>query len=114
MTLHSAKGLEFPNVFLVGLEEGLLPHARSVEEDYGRGRAPIDVRRRHPRPAPADPELVRRNVLATDSACASMPSRFLFEIKGVPPPEDWVPAGTVRPKKKAAKKGKRRRATRRR
>jgi DNA helicase-2/ATP-dependent DNA helicase PcrA len=33
MTIHSSKGLEFPIVFITGLEEGMFPHIKSIDED---------------------------------------------------------------------------------
>ena len=42
MTLHAAKGLEFPVDFMVGMEEGLIPHARV----YEAGQAELEEERR--------------------------------------------------------------------
>jgi DNA helicase-2/ATP-dependent DNA helicase PcrA len=35
MTFHSAKGLEFPLVFMAGMEEGLFPHANALQDEHG-------------------------------------------------------------------------------
>ena len=45
MTLHAAKGLEFPNVFIAGVEEELLPHARSLAE-AGNSESGLEEERR--------------------------------------------------------------------
>ncbi len=80
MTLHAAKGLEFPQVFLVGLEEGLFPHQRSVEDPDGleeeRRLAYVGMTRAMQRLHLSHAE--QRRLHGSENLCA--PSRFLREI----------------------------------
>lgn len=80
MTLHSAKGLEFPIVFLIGLEEGVFPHSRSLmdeaEMEEERRLAYVGITR-------AEQELyLTRARMRTlyGRTNMNMPSRFLKEI----------------------------------
>ncbi len=113
MTLHSSKGLEYPRVYLVGLEEGVLPHQRAAAEDG------VEEERRL-----AYVGITRAQRALTLSWCAERarggqkvarhPSRFLLEVQGKAPPEGWIPAGDGDPTGlKAAKKRRRRRRARR-
>jgi superfamily I DNA/RNA helicase len=111
MTMHASKGLEYPRVYIVGLEEGLLPHTRSIEEDT------IEEERRLTYVG-----ITRAQQSLTLTYClerarygqrvVAHPSRFLFEIKGSPPPANWEAAGARvqrRGKKKKPKTRRRRR-----
>ncbi|WP_181457807.1 3'-5' exonuclease, partial [Lonsdalea populi] len=90
MTLHASKGLEFPNVYLVGMEEGLLPHQTSIDEDN------VDEERRL-----AYVGITRAQKELTFTMCRERrqygelirpePSRFLLEL-----PQDDVQWETVR------------------
>jgi DNA helicase-2/ATP-dependent DNA helicase PcrA len=91
MTLHSAKGLEFPRVFLVGMEEGLLPHRRALDD----AEATVPEERRL-----CYVGITRARDHLTLSRAASRkkwgkprpspPSRFLFEMTGKPVPPALV------------------------
>jgi superfamily I DNA/RNA helicase len=85
MTLHAAKGLEFTHVFIVGLEEEILPHTRSVEAVSTDGTDPISEERRL-----FYVGITRARHRLTLSGCATrrqrgdsmprQPSRFLKEV----------------------------------
>ena len=87
ITLHAAKGLEFPVVFIVGLEEGLLPHKRALEDEREleeeRRLAYVGMTRAKDRLF-----LVNARHRSTwGVGAASEPSRFLAEL-----PEDLMDA----------------------
>jgi DNA helicase-2/ATP-dependent DNA helicase PcrA len=80
MTLHSAKGLEFPLVFLVGMEEGLFPHELSIEEP---GRLEEERRLCYVGITRAEKQLYitaaeHRRLYGRDNY--NLPSRFINEI----------------------------------
>ena len=82
MTLHAAKGLEFPLVFLGGLEEGLFPHSRTFlqPDDIEEERRLCYVGMTRAMDTLILTRAVYRRRYGTDLPEASIPSRFLEEI----------------------------------
>jgi DNA helicase-2/ATP-dependent DNA helicase PcrA len=113
MTLHNAKGLEYPIIFMIGMEEGVFPHSRSLDEGtleeerrlcyVGMTRAMRSLTLTHAR---------QRNVFG--SRAYGLPSRFLNEIpdeyverQGAPSLTSWGSGGgggerAIRPRASAS------------
>jgi DNA helicase II / ATP-dependent DNA helicase PcrA len=84
LTYHSAKGLEFPHVYMVGMEEGILPHHRSMKEG---DRAIEEERRLCYVGITRAQEMLTLTLPLTrmkwGKARESQPSRFLYEMTGM-------------------------------
>jgi DNA helicase-2/ATP-dependent DNA helicase PcrA len=83
ITLHSTKGLEFDHVFLTGLEEGICPHSRSINEEKGieEERRLVYVGMTRARQSLTLTRAVYRREFGNERQMrASLPSRFLGEI----------------------------------
>jgi DNA helicase-2/ATP-dependent DNA helicase PcrA len=91
MTLHNAKGLEFKAVFMIGVEEGIFPHVRSIEEqgvEEERRLAYVGMTR-------AQERLVLTHATSRSlwgNRTFNLPSRFLDEL-----PEEGVVSERLRP-----------------
>ena len=94
MTLHSAKGLEFPLVFLCGLEEGLFPHSRTLinPDDVEEERRLCYVGMTRAMNALILTRAQYRRRYGTDLPEAAIPSRFLEEV----PPQLLEDVGSPR------------------
>jgi len=83
ITLHSTKGLEFDHVFLTGMEEGICPHSRAIDEDKGieEERRLVYVGMTRARQSLTLTRAVYRRIFGNEQQLrASRPSRFLAEI----------------------------------
>ncbi|HKW57773.1 MAG TPA: UvrD-helicase domain-containing protein [Candidatus Acidoferrum sp.] len=83
ITLHSTKGLEFDHVFFTGMEEGICPHGRSLNEDKGieEERRLVYVGMTRARNSLTLTRAVYRRIFGNEQQLrASLPSRFLAEI----------------------------------
>ncbi len=83
ITLHSTKGLEFDHVFLTGMEEGISPHSRALNEEKGieEERRLVYVGMTRARKSLTLTRAVYRRIFGSEHQLrASLPSRFLGEI----------------------------------
>ena len=103
MTLHAAKGLEFPLVFLCGLEEGLFPHSRTFlhPDDIEEERRLCYVGMTRAMDLLMLTRAVYRRRYGTDLPEASVPSRFLEEV----PSELLEELGTTRRRQTSSRAG---------